>query len=137
VGVVLDLLPGTVTRARAKRASLVAENDAWFITLRCDDEVIATIEAMAVIDGSPARDMLIEVTASDQVLRAEPTHQAVIVEPVGGAASTHPWWEDMPERYLQQVVRRANDAPDNAGSRLRAVWTAIQRSAQSGEPADV
>jgi hypothetical protein len=137
VGLVLDLLPGRVTRAWAQRASLVAENDAWFITLRCDDEVIATIEAMAVIDGTPTREMLNEVTASDKVLRAKPTDQAVVVERVGAAPTTHPWWEDMPERFLKLVARRADDAPDNAGSRLRAVWTAIQKSAATGEPADV
>jgi hypothetical protein len=137
VGVVLDLLPGNVTRAWAQRASLVAENDAWFITLRCDDEVIATIEAMAVIDGTPSREMLIEVTASDKVLRAEPTDQAVVVERIGSAPTTHPWWEDMPERFLKLVARRADDAPNNAGATLRAVWTAIQQSATTGEPANV
>jgi hypothetical protein len=136
LGVTLDLLRSSVTRVHARRASLLASDDAWFVTLRHADETLTTIEALAVLDPAAGltRDLLVELTASERVLRAEPMRQAVIVEPVGAAGTSHPWWEDLNERFLKLVASRATMPNDNAGSRLRAFWAAIQQSASSGMP---
>ena len=136
LAVTLHLLPGPITRVHATRASLLAGDDAWFVTLRLADETIVTIEALAVLDpdGGLGRDMLIEVTCSDRVLRAEPQRQAVVVESLGTAARLHPWWEDLNERFLKLLAEQATTPPTQAGSRLRAAWSAIQQSAASGQP---
>lgn len=135
IAVTLDLLPSSVTRVHAQRASLFAGDDAWFVTLRLTDETIVTIEALAVLDPAAGldRDLLVEVTASERVLRAEPMRQSVLVEPLGVAGTSYPWWEDLNERFLAFVVQRASMPHDNAGSRLRAVWSAVQQSADSGQ----
>ena len=136
LAVTLDLLSTPVTRIHATRASLLAEHDAWFVTLRLADETIVTIEALAVLDPAEGlgRDVLVEVTGSERVLRAEPKRQSVIVESLGSAARFHPWWEDLNERFLKLLVERAALPPIHAGSRLRTTWTAMQQSAESGQP---
>ncbi len=136
LGVTLHLLPGPITRVHATRASLLAGEDAWFVTLRLADETIVTIEAMAVLDPDAGlgRDVLIEVTGSDRVLRAEPKRQSVVVESLGASTRLHPWWEDLNERFLKLLAEQAATPPTQAGSRLRAAWTAIQKSAESGQP---
>lgn len=131
-----DLLPTPVTRAWARRASLFSENDAWFITLRLADDVIVTIEALASA-GASARELLVEVTGSDRVLRAEPTNQGIRVEPLGREVMVWPWWEDLAERFLALVERRATDGRWLDGDDLRKVWQAIQRSADTGQAVDL
>lgn len=139
LGVTLDLVRSPITRVHARRASLLANDDAWFVTLRHADETITTIEALAVLDPAArlTRDLLVEVTASERVLHAEPMRQAVVVEPVGSAATIHPWWEDLNERFLKLVASRAAFPADNAGSRLRSVWAAIQQSAESSQAVQI
>jgi predicted dehydrogenase len=136
LAVTLHLLPAPVTRVHATRASLLAGDDAWFVTLRLADETIVTVEALAVLDpaGGIGRDVLIEVTGSERVLRAEPKHQSVVVESLGTAARLHPWWEDLNERFLKLLAEQATTPPTQAGSRLRAAWSALQQSADSGQP---
>jgi predicted dehydrogenase len=134
VATTLDLLAGDITRVWGRHASLFATQDAWFVTLRFADETIASIEALSATEPAQGRELLVEVTGSERVLRAEPLRQAVVVERLGSAPAHQPWWEDVAERYLQLVQRRAEEPHGNAGSRLRAVWSAIQRSAEAGEP---
>lgn len=136
ISLTLDLLHSPVTRVHARCDSLLASDDAWFVTLRLADETIVTIEALAVLDPAAGltRDLLVEVTASDQVLRAEPMRQAVVVEPLGAAGASHPWWEDLNERFLKLLVIRSSMPDDNAGSRLRAVWAAVLQSVSDRQP---
>lgn len=136
LAVTLDLLPGQVLRVHARCASLLSSRDAWFVTIVYADETIATIEAIATLDPAAVheRDLLIELTASDRVLRAEPMRQAVIVERLGHPPAVHPWWENHSERFLKLVARRALEPHRSAGSRLRAIWGAIQESAENGTP---
>lgn len=134
VALVLDLLPGQPERVWARCATLMTSDDAWFVTIRFDDEVIATIEAMATIDTTPDRELLVELTGSERVLRAEPTRQAVVVERLGDASVTAPWWEDLGERYLQLLTRRVGQQDRESAAKLRNVWKAIQASAGGGKP---
>jgi predicted dehydrogenase len=135
LAVTLDLLERPVVRVHATRASLLVETDAWFVTLRLDDDTIATIEAMATLDPASGlgRDVLVEVTGSDRVLRAEPQRQSVVVETLGAATTIQPWWEDLNERFLNLISERASHPSNKAGSRLRAIWKAVQRSAETGD----
>jgi hypothetical protein len=130
----LDTIPGAVQRVWARRASLYAQDDAWFATIRLEDETLLTVEAIAMLQPPTEREILLEVTASDQVLRAEPTRQAIVIESLGSAPRVAPWWENLAERYLQLVATRAQQSHWVAGSRLRAVWNATMQSATAGEP---
>lgn len=136
LAVTLDLLSSPAIRVHARRASLIADDDAWFVTLRLADETIVTIEALAVLDPDAglSRDLLVEVTASERVLRAEPMRQAVVVETCGTAGTSYPWWEDLNERFLVLLAKRESMPHGNAGSRLRTVWAAVQQSAKNGQP---
>lgn len=137
MAVALDCVPGEIRRVWATRASLFAENDAWFVTIRLEDDTLLTVEAAAMGPADSPRDLLVEVTASERVLRAEPTRQAIVIEPVDGPTRSEPWWEDLAERYLHLVTKRSATAgrnPGTAGSRLRRAWTAAMQSAQNGLP---
>lgn len=131
-----DLLPQPVARVWARRAALFAPDDAWFITLRLADETIVTIEALAS-GAASSREILIEVTGSERVLRAEPTAQGIRVEPLAREPMIWPWWEDLAERFLALVNRRAATQQWLNGDDLRAVWQAAHRSAVSGEPVEL
>jgi len=136
LAVTLDLFASPAQRIHARRSSLLSTDDSWFVTIRLEDETILTIEALAVLDPAATldRDLLVEVTASDRVLRAEPMRQAVVVEPVGGVSIAFPWWENLSERFLKLVAERAALQHPTAGSRLRNIWEAVQESAESGMP---
>jgi predicted dehydrogenase len=133
VAVALDLLPQPVTSAFAKRASLFAGNDAWFVTLRLADETIVSLEALASSEPATGRELLIEVTGSDRVLRAEPFRQSVFIEPLDAAPVAQSWWEDPMERFLRLVASRATQPSGTEIPRLRAVWKALLASADTGE----
>ncbi|HUG16370.1 MAG TPA: hypothetical protein VMM78_15310 [Thermomicrobiales bacterium] len=136
IAMTLDTVPGPLARVWARQASLFAPDDAWFVTIRLRDETLLTIEVMASEPDAGAREILVELTSSERVLRAEPTRQAVVVEPLGQAAMSRPWWEDLGERYLRLVLQRAERPHDGAGTRLRTAWEAILTSASSGEPVE-
>ena len=115
----LALIDSDVTRVWACRSSLLAENDAWFVSASCRDETLLTLEALAVADPARGPELLVEVTTSEQVLRAEPFRQAVRVERLGSATAAYPWWEDVAERYLATVVA-ASDAPRDQSASIYA-----------------
>ncbi len=139
LAVTLDLLSQPVTRVHARKASLLASDDGWFVTVRLADETIATVEALAVLDPAAGldRDLLVEVTASDRVLRAEPMHQSIVVEPLANTGVRHSWWEDLNERFLILVNQRSSMPAGNYGTRLRSIWSAVQESTESGQPVSI
>ena len=126
----LEVFHSTVDRVMARRASLLAPDDAWFVTLRLADETLLTLEAMATRSPGAGPQVLVEITGSDQVLRAEPTRQAVILEPLDGPARALPWWEDEAERLLQVIANRPPEV--RSAERLREVWSAVEQSVSSG-----
>lgn len=135
LAVTLEILNEDVTDVWARRASLLAEGDAWFVTIHMG-AVILTLEAMATTDPLPAGsdELLIEVTGSEQVLRAEPFKQAITVAPFDSPSHTHRWLEDIGERLLQRVLEMDERPVRSPAERLRSVWAAVQESAESGEP---
>lgn len=128
----LELFGSPITRIAARRASLFKPDDAWYVTIRLADEVLLTLEAMACTNPSATPEILVEITGSDQVLRAEPTRQAVTVEPLAGPPAQHPWWEIEAERLLHVIARPADGPLDPA--RLRRAWDAIKDAAASDNP---
>jgi predicted dehydrogenase len=134
LAIALDTVPGTVVRVWAKRASLCQDGDAWFVTMRMADDTLLTVEAAALAAPGTGRELLVEVTGAERVLRAEPTRQAVAIEPLDGPPRLAPWWEDLAERYLHLIVARGDDPDADIGQHLRAVWQAVQQSAASGQP---
>lgn len=135
LALVLEIIDGDISSAWARRASLLEEGDAWFVTLNVGP-VIVTLEAMATADRPPhnSSELLIEVTGSDKVLRAEPMKQAVTIAPFDAPARAHGWWEDTGERFLHLVANLDERPMRGSAARLQAVWTAVQESASTGQP---
>lgn len=133
IGIALDLIDDRITRVWATNCSLLANGDAWFIHLRTATDILLTLEVLACCAPGAAPELLLEITAHDRVLRAEPTRQSVIVEPLDRSATGHPWWEDLNERYLQLIIKRNEQPDDGAAARIRSVWSAMQQSAGGGE----
>lgn len=126
----LEIFHSTVERVMVRRASLLASDDAWFVTLRLADETLLTLEAMATRAAGSGPQVLVEITGSEQVLRAEPTRQSVVVEHTDAPAGTLPWWEDEAERLLQYIAARPTEI--RSAERLREVWAAVEKSLESG-----
>lgn len=135
LAIALEILDGDVTDVWARRASLLDEGDAWFATIHLG-AVILTLEAIATTDPPPpnSAELVIEVTGSDQVLRAEPFRQSVAVEQFGGPTQKHGWWEDAGERLLQRILELDEKPVHSNAQRLQAVWSAVLQSAESGQP---
>jgi hypothetical protein len=134
IAVTLDTIPGVVGRVWAERTSLFSNSDAWFVTMRYADDTLLTIEAAAMANPGAGRELLVEVTAAERVLRAEPTRQAVIIEAFDAPTRRAPWWEDLAERYLQLVMVRDAERDRRLGQRIREVWKAVEASAETGKP---
>ncbi|CAN5700783.1 hypothetical protein BH23CHL2_BH23CHL2_10040 [soil metagenome] len=126
----LEIFHSTVERVMVRRASLLACDDAWFVTIRLADETLLTLEAMAVRPTGAGPQILVEITGSEQVIRAEPTRQSVVVEPIDAPARALPWWEDEAERLLAYIAARPTEI--RSAERLREVWSAIELSVSSG-----
>ena len=126
----LEIFHSTVERVMVRQASLLATDDAWFVTLRLADETLLTLEVLAARPSGSGSQVLVEITGSEQVLRVEPTRQSVVVEPVDGPAKALPWWEDEAERLLQHIAARPTEI--RSAERLREVWTAVEQSLGSG-----
>ncbi len=126
----LDIFQSSVERVMVRRASLLASDDAWFVTLRLADETLLTLEVMAVRPSGAGPQILVEITGSEQVLRLEPTRQSVVVERTDAPSRALPWWEDEAERLLAYIAARPTEI--RSAERLREVWVAMEQSLESG-----
>lgn len=131
----LEIVSDDVTDVWARRASLLAEGDAWFVTIHLGS-VIMTLEALATTDdaASDSFELLLEVTGSEQVIRAEPFRQAVTVAPFNGPARSHGWLEDAGERLLHRILDLDDRPMQGSAQRLQTVWEAVHTSAATGQP---
>jgi hypothetical protein len=131
----LEIVQGDVTSVWARRSSLLSEGDAWFVTINIGATIL-TLEAMATTDAPPpdSSELLVEVTGSDQVLRAEPFHQAVTVAPFDAPARSHGWWEDVGERLLARINELGQRPVLGSATRLQVTWEAVQESSEAGSP---
>jgi hypothetical protein len=85
---------------------------------------------MATRPAGAGPQVLVEITGSEQVLRAEPARQSVLLEPIDGPARALPWWEDEAERLLDIIAARPTEI--RSAERLREVWAALEQSVESG-----
>lgn len=120
LAVVLEILDTDVTDIWCRRASLLDEGDAWFLSLHFGP-VVVTLEAMATVEDD-AEELVIEVTGSDRSLRAEPFLQP---QPDAG------------ERLLRRIATLDTTPVRSPASRLHVAWNAIQESARTGQPVTV
>lgn len=128
----LELFGSPITRVMARRASLFKPDDAWYVTLKLADEVLLTLEVMAATHPAASPEIQVEVTGSDQVLRAEPARQSVTVEPLNGPPTQLGWWENEAERLLHYIARPNDGSLQPA--RLRQAWDAMKDAAERGVP---
>jgi hypothetical protein len=105
------------------RVSAIATPFGWFILARFDDETIATIEVSALLPEAdePNGELIVEVTGSEAVLRAEPERQSVITNGNDGFQRQR-WYADPPEFLLSSALAIVNrDVGDASISALRLV----------------
>lgn len=129
------LFTSDIQRIWARNASLFQDGDAWFVTIRLEDDTLITLEALPAVVGAAAPELLVEVTGSERVVRAEPTRQAVTVESLDRPGQRHAWWEDPAERLL--LIIRSGEYLSDTGNELREAWAGIQHSSETGRPAAV
>jgi len=66
-----------------------------------------------------------------------PDGSYLLTFPLGNEAMVWPWWEDLAERCLALIDRRATAGRWLDGDDLRAVWNAVQQSAATGQAVDL
>jgi hypothetical protein len=137
-----DLLGEPVSRAQVTRASLFGgDGDAWFVLLRSQSGLLATVEFAASLprEAGPNEQILVEVTGSDGVLRAEPTRQAVAVYGDEGGSNERGWWSTW--GLAREFLRAALDAAkEHDATRERGFFdllAAVHQSADSGQPVEL
>lgn len=125
-----EVFHSPVRHGHARRASLLADHDAWFVTLRLASGVLLTLEVLAAGGPGDGQELVVEVTGSERVLRAEPLNQSVRLQRAGEEPRRLPWTEDRAERLLQFIAGREPEV--RSGERLRDAWSLIQQSVGEG-----
>ena len=128
---ILAVVPQPVVRVWATNTSIESQDDGWFLTLRFADDLIVTLEALAVADPSTGGGTQLEIGGGDRGGGWGPTRQAVRGGRPGQATRLEPRGEDGAERLLEVIA--SGDGPIVQGQRLRAVWQAMLHSASSGQ----
>jgi hypothetical protein len=108
---VTSLIDSPLVRVSATTSAFGGRETAgWFIIARFDDDTIVTIEVSAVLPESahPSGELLVEVTGSDAVLRAEPERQSVVVSGRDGVQK-FPWYAEPPGFLLSRALWAMQD----------------------------
>jgi hypothetical protein len=131
---VVSLIGVGVRSVRVTPAAFTGdEPDSWFVLARFDDDTVATVEVSTVLPAgsSDPGSLLVEVTGSDVVLRAEPERQAVRLN-LERESTTASWYADLAGGLLDAAVRvLEHDQVDTqvaVAALLRAVDTAAANS---------
>jgi len=129
---VLEVLESPVVRVYARRSALFGEqNDTWHSILHLAGEMLVTLEVAACLSAGwpePER-LLVEVTGSDAVLRAEPTRQAVHATKRDGLTRAVPWWPDPTAGYLEAALARLEQPDPPSELRYLEVLSALLSAA--------
>ena len=128
---VASLIDSPLVRVSATTSELGGQTTAaWFIIARFADDTIATIEVTAVLPESdqPNGELVVEVTGSDAVLRAEPERQSVMVNGSNGLRK-FPWYAEPPEFLLAQALTMLQD------KRVESHVSAMRLLQRSGDAA--
>ncbi len=103
---VASLIDSPLVRLSATTSNLdTSSTAAWFLLARFADDTIATIEVGAMLPEADdaGGELLVEVTGSDAVLRAEPERQSILVNRSGGH-EWMAWYAAAPEFLLRRAV---------------------------------
>jgi hypothetical protein len=102
----LGTLVTSLVDSPLNRVSTTEAPFGWFVLARFADDTIATIEVSAVLPEvhEPNGELLVEVTGSEAVLRAEPERQSVIVNGNAGYQRM-PWYAGPEETLLNHALR--------------------------------
>lgn len=123
-----EVFHSPVEHGFARRASLIADDDAWFVTFRLVSGVLLTLEVLATGSRGDSDEVTVEITGSERVLRAEPMRQSVRLLTDDGMSRRLFWMEDRAERLLQYIAGREPEV--RSGERLRDAWNLVQESHQ-------
>ena len=133
----LTILDVPVESVLATNERLLAQSpDAWFLTLRFADGLIATIDLGSFLpDTSPLNhELRLEIHGTDHVIVADPSNVAVTV--IGASGLTRD--DAYPEDYEDRLARFAGAmGAGEVASPATGVIEAARRSAQIGEPMPV
>jgi predicted dehydrogenase len=129
----LTILGGTVESVLATNERLTGKTaDAWFLTIRYADGLVATVDLGTFLPDSYPLDfeLRFEICGTDRVIVADPANVAVTV--IGPAGLTRD--DAYPESYQERLMRFANAVQaGDVASAASSVINAAQRSAQTGE----
>jgi hypothetical protein len=130
-----EVVPSPISRVQATRATFDGGDEAWLLLVRFEDDTIATLECAASLPRREqhADSLLVEVTGSAAVLRAEPGRQSVRVLR-GGDQSRVGWAPNPASSLLQRALETPVQGSPVRQSRLVAAARAVRVSADSGEP---
>jgi predicted dehydrogenase len=135
VTLALEVIEAPPVRVQATRAAF-GDDEAWFLLLRFDDDTIATLECSAVLPpgGPESGNLLVELTGSDAVLRAEPGRQSLRVTATDGRQSAYDWAPNPAGPLLQHALEVLERPAPLTQARIVDVLRAVRESAASGEP---
>lgn len=129
----LTVLGATVESVLATSERLAGETtDAWFLTLRFADGLVATVDLGTFLpDSYPLNlELRLEISGTDRVIVADPANVAVTV--IGPAGLIRD--DAYPESYEDQLRRFAEAVrAGDAASLASGVIDAARRSAATGE----
>ena len=129
----LAVLGGDVESVMATSERLAGQSpDAWFITVRFADGLIATLDLGTFLPDSYPVDLelRLEICGTDHVFVVDPGNVAVTVIGPNGTARADAY----PDSYDERIRRYAQAVQvGNATNRTAKVIDAVRRSASSGE----
>jgi hypothetical protein len=113
----LTVLVASMIDSPLKQLSATMTPFGRFVLARFDDETIATIEVSAVLPPAdePNGELLVEVTGSDAVLRAEPERQSILINS-SGRVSRQAWYAEPSEFLLSTALASVNGSPSDAST---------------------
>jgi predicted dehydrogenase len=136
VALALEVIDSPPVRVQATHASYDGSGESWLLLLRFDGDTIATLECSAVLPpgGPESGNLLVELTGSDAVLRAEPSRQAVRVTGAEGRQIARDWAPNPAGPLLQHALAVLERPAPLPQARIVDVLRAARESAGSGEP---
>lgn len=136
---VCSLVESPMVRLSATASTLGGKTTAaWFLLVRFADDTIATIEVGALLPDADEStgELLVEVTGSEAVLRAEPERQAVITVGSDGL-QRQSWYAEPSEWILTHAVKLLESSSAPQQRSLSNIWTLLHEAARSIEAVEV
>ncbi len=137
---VFDLFDEPLARVQTTRTNLFGpRDDSWFIIARGKRDLLITLEFAASLAASaPAsRQILMEATGSEAVLRVEPTRQVVTVSDRDGQTRDVAWWPDEAPGFVDASVQATDIHEPARELAFLDFVAAVRESAETGQPVEL